>query len=227
VDVHFGNTTARLIAAVMSGLSLVGVLAVGWFGPKRIFNAGTQGGRDAEGDKRSLVMLGVVVMGIFGGYVLVLEPMGWLRYESRNFMAEPAEHQVIENFGEQIALIGYDVPETLRPGEEMDVTLYWRAWQPLSINYQVFVHLLAEDGFLPVQSDKLNPGDFPTRRWPMDKYVRDEHSLTIPADLAPGMYRLSVGLWVAAEGWRLPLLNDDRTQIGDNFVIREYLVEVE
>jgi hypothetical protein len=77
------------------------------------------------------------------------------------------------------------------------------------------------------QSDKLNPGDFPTNRWPQGKYVRDEHTLYVPAELAPGTYRLSIGLWVAAEGWRLPLLDDDRTQIGDNFVVTEWQVEVE
>jgi hypothetical protein len=109
----------------------------------------------------------------------------------------------------------------------MDVTFYWQPWQPLDINYQVFVHLLAEDGSLVAQSDKLNPGDFPTGRWPLDKYVRDENTLAIPADLPPGTYRLSVGLWVAAEGWRLPVLDDDRTQIGDNVVVTEWQVEVE
>jgi hypothetical protein len=234
VEVHFKNTPVRLVAEVVSLLSLLGMLVVGW-GLKN-FNAEAQRGRDAKkgilvsdlrGGNRPVWIVGGVVLVVFGVYVLVLSPAGVLRYESQGYVAEPAENQVIENFGEQIALIGYDVPEAIRPGEQMDVTFYWQPWQPLDINYQVFVHLLAEDGSLVAQSDKLNPGDFPTGRWPLDKYVRDENTLAIPADLPPGTYRLSVGLWVAAEGWRLPVLDDDRTQIGDNVVVTEWQVEVE
>jgi hypothetical protein len=168
---------------------------------------------------------------VFGVYVLALGPSGALRYESANYVAKPAQFQGIENFGDQIALIGYDIAveadEQTSAGEAVDVTFYWQAWQPLSINYQVFVHLLAEDGFVVAQSDKLNPGDFPTKRWPQDKYIRDEHILEIPAEIGPGTYRLSVGLWVAGEGWRLPLLDDDRSQIGDNYVVREWQLEIE
>lgn len=230
VEVHFGNTPVRLVATLITGLSLVGMLVVGWH--LKNFNAETQRpqslrGRDAEDKKFSLWVVGSVVLAILGLYALVLSPAGVLRYGSQDYVAQPAENHLIENFGEQIALIGYDVPEAVRPGEEIDVTFYWKPWQPLDINYQVFVHLLGENGLPVAQSDKLNPGDFPTQRWPLDKYVRDEHTLAIPADLPPGTYRLSVGLWVAAEGWRLPVLNDNRTQIGDNVVVTEWQVEAE
>jgi len=93
----------------------------------------------------------------------------------------------------------------------------------MDINYQVFVHLLHKDGQIIAQSDKLNPSDFPTRRWPTDKYVRDEHSLEIPESVAPGDYFLSVGLWVAADGWRLPLLDGSGAQIDDNYRLYELL----
>jgi hypothetical protein len=228
VDVHFGNTPVRLAAAVVSGLSLVLAIGVGWrFGIKNTHAETQRRGGDYVDNGRSLGVIGGVVLVIFVGYVAVLGPSGALRYESRNYTAEPSENHVIENFGGQIALIGYDVPEKLAQGEALDVTLYWQAWQPLDINYQVFVHLLAEDGFLAAQSDKLNPGDFPTKRWPIEKYVRDEHTLIVPANLAPGRYRLSVGLWAAAEGWRLPVLDGRGNQIGDNYAIQEWLVEVE
>ncbi|MCB0000832.1 MAG: hypothetical protein KDE56_33945, partial [Anaerolineales bacterium] len=101
-------------------------------------------------------------------------------------------------------------------GDDVTVTLYWKAQVDLDINYQVFVHLLAPDGFLVTQSDKLNPGDFPTRRWPLDKYVRDVHVLHLPTDLPAGNYTVAVGLWVQTEGWRLPLLDAAGAQIGDN-----------
>jgi hypothetical protein len=231
VDVHFGNTPARLLAAVISGLSVAGVLVVGLrlksVGSGQLAVNGSMSNGHTRGGERLLWAVGGVVIVIFWLYVLVLGPSGALHFTSRNYVADPAENHVVENFGEQIALIGYDVPDKLELGEQLDTTFYWQAWQPLSINFQVFVHLLAEDGSLVAQSDKLNPGDFPTRRWPVDKYVRDEHTLEVPADLAPGIYRLSVGLWVAKEGWRLPLLDDSRNQIGDNYVVKDWMIEVD
>ena len=99
------------------------------------------------------------------------------------------------------------------------MTLYWKALNPIDINYQVFVHLLDGRGNLVAQSDKLNPGDFPTKRWPLDKYIRDEHDLTIPEEITDGVYKLSVGLWVAGEGWRLPLIDESGIQVGDSFIL--------
>jgi hypothetical protein len=88
----------------------------------------------------------------------------------------------------------------------------------MDFNFQAFAHLLQPGGAPAAQSDKLNPGGFPTRMWPPDKYVRDVHRLRLPDDLAPGTYRLSTGMWVQSEGWRLPLLDEDEQQVGDNFV---------
>ncbi|MFZ0546859.1 MAG: hypothetical protein WAM60_15540, partial [Candidatus Promineifilaceae bacterium] len=230
VDVQFGNTPVRLAAALISGLSLVGLGVVGWrMGNDS--NAEAQRGRGAKDlvsvEGRPIWVVSGAVLLVLGVYALVLSPSGVLRHQSGNFVAESAEYKTNENFGDQIALIGYDIPDMLEPGEKLDVTFYWQAQQQVTINYQVFVHLMAEDGTLVTQSDKLNPGDFPTKRWPLDKYVRDEHFLTIPADLAPGTYTLSVGLWVEAEGWRLPLLDDNHSQIGDNFIVKVWQVEVD
>jgi hypothetical protein len=99
------------------------------------------------------------------------------------------------------------------------MTLYWQAERPLDINYQNFVHILSVDGVLVAQSDHLNPGEFPTRRWPTDKYVRDTHTLVLPTDLAAGDYIVKTGLWVQDEGWRLPLLDESGQQIDDGQVL--------
>ena len=69
------------------------------------------------------------------------------------------------------------------------------------------------------QSDKLNPGEFPTRRWPIDKYVRDDHQIVLPADLPPGQYEVAAGAWVQGDGWRLPLLDAQGKQLDDRFTL--------
>ena len=233
VEVHFGNTPARWVAVLLSGLSLVGVVLVGW--RLRGRGMGEEVVEAAMGRQvwRPAAAVGVAALTVFLVYVLILDPAGVLRYESSNYVVEPAERQVLVNFGEQIALIGYDLDGgqmtggEITAGDDLELTLYWQALRPLEINYQVFVHLQAEDGRLVAQSDKLNPGDFPTKRWPVDKYVRDGHVLAIPADLPPGVYRLSAGLWVASEGWRLPLLDESGLQVGDHYTAVEWQLEIE
>jgi hypothetical protein len=168
--------------------------------------------------------IGIVTI-LLGAFVLFIEPSAILRFDSEGIIAQPAQTDAYADFGGQIALIGYDFnPDIYNPGDQVDVTLYWKAMNSIDINYQVFVHLLDSEGQLVAQSDKLNPGDFPTRRWPSDKYVRDEHSLVIPYETPDGDYALSVGLWVADEGWRLPLLDTTSEQVSDNYLVPEKLI---
>jgi len=107
----------------------------------------------------------------------------------------------------------------------VELMLYWQAQNPLPINFQDFLHILGPDGIPVAQSDKLNPGEFPTKRWPLDKYVRDEHRLSLPPDLPAGEYRVTTGIWVATEGWRLPLLDESGEQIGDTYLMFNLVVE--
>ena len=81
--------------------------------------------------------------------------------------------------------------------------MYWKAQVPVPLNLQVYVHLIGPDNQLYAQSDKLNPADFPTSRWPTDKYVRDEHTLVFQGRPPPGKDRQVTGLWNAGTGERL------------------------
>ncbi len=107
----------------------------------------------------------------------------------------------------------------------MNLTLFWKAVRPLAIDYQSFVHVFDEVGISVAQADKLNPGEFPTRRWPLDKYVPDEYVVPLPSNLPPGTYTVDAGLWVQSEGWRLPILDESGVQDGDSAVLFTFRVE--
>jgi hypothetical protein len=249
VDVRFGTTPARRLATTISAFSLLLALAGAWHFRRHAAPLEELGSGDSPPQKRphpgdletapSFLVAPVwpfskwapdpacravliVILVITALFVFLLEPAGWLRYHSTGYTALPATQTIFADFQEQIALIGYDLTGEVRPGEEIRLTLYWKAQRPLTINYQVFVHLLGPDGIPVTQSDKLNPGEFPTRRWPLDKYVRDPHRLRLPDALPPGPYRLTTGLWVMGEGWRLPLLNSEGHQVGDTFTLAEW-----
>lgn len=222
VEVEFGSTPARALATVLTLASLLIATVVTWRlpSPPRATDADAPRGPFADAP-----VLGFVVV-LISLTLLFFEPQGRFHYDSPPGTAEPAQTQTQADFGEQITLLGFDTSQQVaEPGDTLRISLYWQAQQALAINYQVFLHVLAADGTLVAQSDHLNPGDFPTRRWPTDKYVRDDHVLTLPADLPAGEYTVATGVWVQSEGWRLPLLNAAQEQIGDSYRLFTLRVE--
>lgn len=215
VEVEFGSTPPRTAGWLIAIASGAAAAAGAW----RIRKTKPAGRPVAEHQVPVPWRADWPVIAVSGGLTavaLLLQPVGLFHYSSQAGALElPAvEHYV--NFGDQIALLGYNsATQTAAPGETIELTLYWQALRALDIEYQVFVHVLDSDGQLVAQSDKLNPGDFPTRRWPLDKYVPDEHALALPADLPPGDYTIATGLWVQSEGWRLPVFDDSGQSIGD------------
>jgi len=148
------------------------------------------------------------------------ERMAWFRFESFGTEVKVAQRSFYVRLERGIQILGYDVHNvTINEGDPLAVTIYWKTESPVPRNYQVYVHLIALDGQLVAQSDKLNPADFPTSRWPTDRYVRDEHNLVFHAPNAPpGQYRLVVGLWDAASGERLKALTAADTS-GEGIVL--------
>jgi hypothetical protein len=211
VDVRFRDTPPRQMAWGITAVSLL-LMAVGGWQLRRRQPEAIVPDPFSQVDWR---VLGAVLL-VTAVALLILGPLQLLHYNSADYTAEPAQVDRLDDFGGQIALIGYDVSaETAVPGEQVTVTLYWQAQTEMAINFQSFVHLLRPDGSLAAQSDHLNPGEFPTRRWPLDKYVRDVHILQLPPDLPPGEYPVTAGLWVQTEGWRLPLLDANENQVDD------------
>ncbi|HSM58514.1 MAG TPA: DUF6541 family protein [Candidatus Sulfomarinibacteraceae bacterium] len=219
VELAFTETPVRRLSWLLSAAGLLlslGLAVVLWRGAPLQRSPPAQPVRPKPGTSAPVLFVAGLLL-IVG---ILLEPMGMLHHRSTGDVAIPAQHDVYVDFGGQIALIGFDAPQAARPGQRAPVTLYWKGQQALDVNFQVFLHLQAPDGTIVAQSDKLNPGDFPTRRWPSDRYVRDAHTLHLGDDLQPGAYALSTGVWMQDEGWRLPLLNEQGVQIGDHYVIQ-------
>jgi hypothetical protein len=91
--------------------------------------------------------------------------------------------------------------DRVQPGDTLSLTLVWRAEAVMVESYRVFVHLIGPDGALVAQSDG-EPAEWyrPTTGWAPGEVVLDPRSLTLPSDLAPGVYRLYAGLYTLKEG---------------------------
>ncbi len=103
-----------------------------------------------------------------------------------------------------ISLLGHDrykrgfghAPETpLNPGELLHLALYWQANVQPRADWWMDLTLTDRGGMIVSQLQAPLAGEtYPTRVWDQNEIVRGDHDLLLPADLAPGQYRLSLTL---------------------------------
>lgn len=107
-------------------------------------------------------------------------------------------------FGEQILLEG--VALGAQPQVGLCVSLDWSSQGDVDRDYVVMVHLLDSAGQLVAQNDQPPvAGLSPTSQWRGGMRIRDRHGLSLADSLAPGSYRLVIGVYAAADGMRLPV----------------------
>ena len=119
-------------------------------------------------------------------------------------------------------LLGFRLADkSVRPGDELGVTLYWRTQQPLDKDYKVFVHVV-RDGQVVAQHD-AEPGlaGSPTSRWRAGEVVTDWHPIQVPPEAPAGSASVVVGLYYPASGARVPLAQGgDSLQLSDTVTVK-------
>lgn len=125
-------------------------------------------------------------------------------------------------FGGQISLLGYSANTEAKAGESISLSLYWQARVKLARDYTVFVHLLDASGSVRSQIDSPPlGGSYPTSIWDDGEILRDDYVLQLPADLAPGTYRVELGLYDYPSLVRLPAADEDGHALGDHWVLSD------
>jgi hypothetical protein len=130
-------------------------------------------------------------------------------------------------FNGTIALRGLDgLNSVVRPGEAVNLTLYWQTEvQPADL-VSAFVHLVGPDGGNAAQADRW-PGGLPSSTWAAGEVIVDEYAILLPPDAPPGAYQVAVGLYTAVDGVRLPAVDAGGTAVPDNRVILPITLTVE
>ena len=165
-----------------------------------------------------LFLLGIVAM-IWGRpyYTRFLEP----GLERSHELAKPdIGHPLDFNLDNKAYLLGYDIsPGQARPGETVQLTLYWRAGFVGDVNYTVFTHVIDDEGQMWAGQDNWpQAGTFPTSLWLAGEFVTDRYELALPSDIPPGEYRIEVGMYLLETMERLPVLGKDAQSEGSSIV---------
>jgi hypothetical protein len=132
--------------------------------------------------------------------------------------------------GDDMELLGYQISASeVHPGQEVAVTLYWRAKAPLSDNYTVFVHLLTDSEVIVGQRDVYpGRGSFPTREWRAGDAIADTYIIQVsPTTFSPSKVQVEAGLYLQPAGARLPIRAAGGRELGDYVRFGQVLVRAE
>ncbi len=117
----------------------------------------------------------------------------------------PEARRVPITYDGRIQLLGAQAePTTVYPGEDFDLTLFWRRVDLMPYNASLFIHVLAR-GFDEVAQVNSYPGwgNAPTRTWPPNKVLVDRYRLHVPGGLeTPTRLVVDVGLYQFETGER-------------------------
>jgi len=123
----------------------------------------------------------------------------------------PADAQPASaNFEGAAEIIGYRISRALvQPGDQLDVTVYWRPLAQTATPVQVFVHLIDTQGILTAQRDTYpGLGGAVTTTWRINEIFADTYRIFTPdTAYSPETLTLRLGLWSAGEN--RPLITND------------------
>ena len=92
-------------------------------------------------------------------------------------------------------LLGYNLPmEDLRPGDALDVQLFWQCLRPALSQHTVSLWLEDNLGRVLSEVNDLVSRRFPTNQWAPGQVVRDFHRLSLAPDLPAGRYAVRLRL---------------------------------
>jgi len=128
-------------------------------------------------------------------------------------------HPLEARWADRIRLLGVDLDHkdqnTYRPGDTVELTLYYEDIAPMETRYTAFVHLLgpenpATGSPLWAQNDS-EPchGFYATTSWHRGEVLLDRIELPVPDDAPAGTYRLGTGFYDVVTQERLPVASED------------------
>lgn len=115
-------------------------------------------------------------------------------------------HPLNVTFGDRVQLLGYAVDvKSAYPGDQITVTLYWKAMSGMSEDYAVFIHLINSADVIAAQSDTFaGSSGIPTSQWRPGDVIAETYVVEVgPTAYTPDNAVLWVGLYLPGQP-RLP-----------------------
>ncbi len=206
IQTTVGADQGRYLFPAISALALFFVLGV-----SELASLAPRPSRLAIGSLNHWVIGSFLALALFVPFAYTLPAYAHPALASESDLAH-SSHPMQVNFDNLIELRGYDLgARTVKQGDALRVTLYWRALAPMSESYRVFVHLVGLDNRVAGGADVIPArGAFPTVYWQPGDILRDDVQIPVAANALPGKYSIEVGLYpVGQPGARLATVGSD------------------
>ncbi len=160
--------------------------------------------------------LGLSLYGLFG---LLIPTYALPRSPSQAELSQMTPLKA--GIGDAARVLGYELSaQSFKPGDELDVTVYWLPQSRTDIPYTVFVHLYEPSvGSITQQDTYPGLGNYATTVWDRGRVFADTYRLRLPAD-APAVNgaKIVLGLYDEQSGQRLPVTGTNAGAPGEAWV---------
>jgi len=145
------------------------------------------------------------------GQPLDLATIGRIKISPENPAELPPADHVLHpaSFEQGVRLTGYEwSSDTVMPGDEITLLLWWQSEGALDKDYMIFAHLLDEDGQIITQADgPPQSGRYPTNFWGLGDTIIDRRTFILPEIIATDQSIVRLGFYDLDSGVRLPRSN--------------------
>lgn len=134
-------------------------------------------------------------------------------------------------FGDKMRLVAFNTaPEIkLAPGAKVPLTIFWRSENKMEEDYVIFFYLYNEAGEKVAQRDTApRYGALNTSSWQPGTLLDDDQSLPLPDNLAPGRYKIIIGVYRPGDFQRLNITQAPTSQPtpdGNSIVLMEVVIK--
>jgi hypothetical protein len=113
----------------------------------------------------------------------------------------PAPRSVVNaDLDGKLVYLGMDFePPFAEPGKEIKLTHYWKSVATMEGGWRLFTHLEGPNhqGFLNADHGPV-AGKYPVTQWKPGEIIRDQHTVTVPANWTASAVQIYVGGWHGA-----------------------------
>jgi hypothetical protein len=170
----------------------------------------------------------LLVQVLEGGEVIGQARLGRVEVRGRphRFDVPEIQHPLEARLGDGVLFLGYDLSsDDVKPGNTMEITLYWQALAEMRVSYTVFTHLLdAEEGLWGQMDSIPLRGEAPTTSWVSGEVVADEYDIVVETAAPPGSYTMEIGMYDSDSGQRLPVTVEGVRLDGDRLLLGQVRV---
>lgn len=115
--------------------------------------------------------------------------------------APPFDHHLDATFGDYLRLVGYSVqPEKVRRGDRVKITYVFNTIKRVPEDWNLFVHGVGDKDRMLLLDHVPAKGMLPVKDWMPDKFIVDEHEISIPANYKSNSLKIMAGFFHPTQG---------------------------